>query len=287
MTVVDAGQIGKAAVIGAGTMGAGIANVCASAGIDVVIFDVERIRVQAALDRIGTFLAKSVERGKLSDEAVAEIKAHLHVAEDLADLAGVEVVFEAVSEDFEVKCRVIAEFGEAAPEDAIIASNTSANPITELATAVPAPERFAGMHFFNPAQLMPLVEVVGALQTADHTLEVLEQLAVRLGKEPVRAKDRPGFLLNRLLMPYLNQAIQEYDDGLADAADLDLALELGLGYPVGPLRLLDMIGLDVHMHATSAAWEQARDPHLVAPPLLRRMVAAGRLGDKSGAGFRR
>jgi 3-hydroxybutyryl-CoA dehydrogenase len=142
-----------------------------------------------------------------------------------------------------------------------------------------------GLHFFNPAPVMRLVEVVEAVATAPETTAALETFARRIGKEPVVTKDRPGFLVNRLLMPYLNQVVQDYDDGLASAEDLDAALELGLGYPMGGLKLLDLVGLDVHRNATAAAWEQTRDPHLVPPPLLERMVAAGRLGRKSGRGF--
>lgn len=266
-------------------MGAGIAQVCAAGGLEVQLFDSAQERVDAGLERIDGFLAGSVERGKLSDAKRDEIRGRVSDARDFADLAQTQLVIEAVSENLEVKRQVLRRFGEAVAADAIVATNTSAIPITDLADSVPNPERFAGMHFFNPAPLMGLVEVIGGLRTSEDTLVRLMDLADRLGKEPVRTKDRPGFLLNRLLMPYLNQAIREYDDGLADADDLDAALELGLGYPVGPLRLLDMIGLDVHLHATTAAWEQTRDPHLVAPPLLRRMVAAGRLGNKSGSGF--
>lgn len=157
--------------------------------------------------------------------------------------------------------------------------------MTELAAAVPRPERFGGLHFFNPAPLMPLVEVVAAEQSSDETLEYLEAFAEGLGKQPVRTKDRPGFLVNRLLMPYLNQVVQAYDDGLASAEDMDVALENGLGYPMGGLKLLDMIGLDVHLHATSAAYEQTHSAYLSPPPLLSRMVSAGYLGRKSGRGF--
>jgi 3-hydroxybutyryl-CoA dehydrogenase len=171
-------------------------------------------------------------------------------------------------------------------EDALIASNTSALSLTELAVSVDSPQRFAGLHFFNPAQLMDLVEVVAAIQTAPETVATLTATAEAVGKKPVSTKDRPGFLLNRLLMPYLNQAVQAYDDEIASAEDIDTAVELGLGYPIGPLRLLDMIGLDVHHHATDAAYAQTRDVHFSPPPLLSRMVDAGYLGKKSGTGLR-
>jgi 3-hydroxybutyryl-CoA dehydrogenase len=157
--------------------------------------------------------------------------------------------------------------------------------VTELAATVPRPERFGGLHFFNPAQRMKLVEVVAAEQSSEETLVTLEAFAEGLDKQPVRTKDRPGFLVNRLLMPYLNQVIQAYDDGLASAEDMDTALEMGLGYPMGGLKLLDLIGLDIHLHATSAAYEQTHDLHLSPPPLLSRMVSAGYLGRKAGRGF--
>ena len=194
-------------------------------------------------------------------------------------------MIEAVSEDLEVKRGLLADVAGVVGEAAVIATNTSALSVTAVAAGLPAPERVGGLHFFNPAPLMKLVEVVAAVRTSDATVEFLEGVAERLGKTAVVTKDRPGFLVNRLLMPYLNQVIQDYDDGLAAAEDLDAALELGLGYPLGGLKVLDLVGLDVHLHATQAAWEQSRDPHLVPPPLLERMVDAGVLGRKSGRGF--
>jgi 3-hydroxybutyryl-CoA dehydrogenase len=203
----------------------------------------------------------------------------------LAEVADVDLVIEAVAEDLDLKLAVLGELGQTVRDDAIITTNTSAISVTRLAAAVPGPERVAGLHFFNPAPLMRLVEVVEAVATGAATMTVLEEFVRRIGKEPAVTKDRPGFLVNRLLMPYLNQVIQDYDDGIADADDLDAALELGLGYPMGPLKLLDLIGLDNHLHATQAAYEQTRDAHYAPPPLLERMVDAGRLGRKSGRGF--
>jgi 3-hydroxybutyryl-CoA dehydrogenase len=167
-----------------------------------------------------------------------------------------------------------------------LTTNTSALSVTQLASGVPDPGRFAGLHFFNPAPLMPLIEVVRALQTTPEVVAALHEFCVSLNKAPVEVKDRPGFLVNRLLMPYLNDVIDGYDSGLASAEDLDTALELGLGYRMGPMRLLDVIGLDTHHHATLSAYEQTLDPQYAPPPLLSRMVAAGYLGNKSGRGFR-
>jgi 3-hydroxybutyryl-CoA dehydrogenase len=191
-----------------------------------------------------------------------------------------------VVEELEPKRSLLERVGEVVGVGAIVATNTSSLSVTELAAAVARPERFAGLHFLNPAQLMPLVEVVRALQTADETVAALVEFSRRIGKEPVEVRDRPGFLVNSLLIPYLNQVIQSYDDGLAPADDLDLTVKLGLGYPMGPLELLDLIGLDVHLHASEAAYELTRRPELAPPPLLRKMVAAGYLGRKTGRGFR-
>jgi 3-hydroxybutyryl-CoA dehydrogenase len=276
----------KVAVLGMGTMGAGIAQVCATAGLEVVVLEATEERWQEGRGRMERFLAEGVRRGKVDAEARDGALSRVvgTVADD--DLRGAQLVIEAVVEDLEVKRDVLARAAAAVGEAAIIATNTSAMSVTRLAAGVPVPERFAGLHFFNPAPLMPLVEVVPAVQTSEATTRVLEDFVRRLGKHSVVTMDRPGFLVNRLLMPYLNQAVQDYDDGLAEADDLDAALELGLGYPMGPLKLLDLIGLDNHLHATQAAWEQTRDPHAVPPPLLERLVDAGRLGRKTGHGFR-
>jgi len=277
----------RVAVLGMGTMGAGIAQVCAQAGLDVTVLEASDDRLRDGRERVEGFLAEGVRRGKVEaadrDAALGRLTGTTHAGA----LAGAELVIEAVAEDLSLKRSVLAAVAEAVGDEALIATNTSALPVTELAAGLPRPERVGGLHFFNPAPLMRLVEVVEAVQTSPETLAALEAVVRRLGKEPAVTRDRPGFLVNRLLMPYLNQVVQDYDDGLASAEDLDAALELGLGYPMGGLKLLDLIGLDVHRNATAAAWEQTRDPHHVPPPLLERMVAAGQLGRKSGRGFHR
>ena len=277
---------GRVAVLGYGTMGAGIAQVCAQAGYMVVVLETSEDRLADGRQRLDAFLAEGVRRGKTSEETRAAVLERVRGVTEPAELAGCGWVIEAVVEDLGVKRALLPEVADAVGEAAIIATNTSALSVTELATAVPRPERFGGLHFFNPAPLMRLVEVVRALQTADATVQALLDLAVRLGKEPVETKDRPGFLVNRLLMPYLNQVVQAYDDGIASAQDVDTAVELGLGYPMGALTLLDLIGLDTHLYATEAAYRDTLDPKFAPPPLLRRMVAAGYLGRKSGRGFR-
>jgi 3-hydroxybutyryl-CoA dehydrogenase len=276
---------GNVAVLGFGTMGAGIAQVCAQAGREVVVLEESEERLEDGRRRLETFLEEGVRREKVTEEERSEALARVRGTTEVGDLAGSGVVIEAVVENLETKRTLLLAVADVVGESAIMATNTSALSVTELAATVPRPERFGGLHFFNPAPLMKLVEVVAAVQTSEETLDFLESFAKEIGKEPVRTKDRPGFLVNRLLMPYLNQVVQAYDDGLATAEDMDTALERGLGYPMGGLKLLDLIGLDIHLHATSAAYEQTHDPHLAPPPLLSRMVDAGHLGRKTGRGF--
>lgn len=275
----------KVAVLGFGTMGVGIAQVCAGAGHEVVVLETSEGRLEDGRRRMEGFLDEGVRRGKVTEEARNETIACVRGTTEVGELAGCGVVIEAAVEDLRAKRELLPTVAEAVGEEAVLATNTSALSVTELAATIPRPERFGGLHFFNPAPLMPLVEVVAAEQSSDETLDFLEAFAEGLGKQPIRTKDRPGFLVNRLLMPYLNQVMQAYDDGLASAEDMDTALENGLGYPMGPLNLLDLIGLDVHLHATSAAYEQTHSPYLSPPPLLGRMVSAGYLGRKSGRGF--
>lgn len=274
------------AVLGFGSMGAGIAQVCAQAGHEAVVLETSDERLEDGRRRMEKFLGEGVSRGKMTEEERDAVLSRVRGTTEVGELAGAGVVIEAVAEDPEAKRGLLPAVADVVGEGAIIATNTSALSVTALAASVPKPSRFAGLHFFNPAPLMKLVEVVAAEQSSEETLDALESFARGIGKESVRTKDRPGFLVNRLLMPYLNQVVQAYDDGLATADDLDTALEKGLGYPMGGLKLLDLIGLDVHLHATTAAYEQTYEPSLAPPPLLSRMVDAGYLGRKSGRGFR-
>lgn len=275
-----------AAVLGFGAMGAGIAQVCAQAGLEVAVLDTDAARLAGGARRLREFLDGGVARGKLGAEERDAVLARIRPTTDIAELAGAELVIEAVVEDAAVKKAVLPRVAEVVGPDAVIATNTSALAVTDLAAAVPHPHRFAGLHFFSPAPVMRLVEVVRALQTDDATVTALLEFAQAAGKVAVEVKDRPGFLVNRLLMPYLNDVVQAYDDGLASAHDLDVAVELGLGHPIGPLALLDLVGLDVHEHATGNAYAETLDPQFAPPPLLGRMVAAGYHGRKSGRGFR-
>ncbi len=273
------------AVLGFGTMGSGIATLAARAGHQVVVLEADQGRIGAGFQSMRTFLEDSIRRGKLTEDGLEEIVGRVKGTTEVSEIAGCGVVIEAIVEDIEAKRELLTRLAEAIPDDTIIASNTSALSLTALAAMVPHPGRFAGLHFFNPAPLMKLVEIVAAEQTVPETTEFLEKVALSLGKESVVTKDRPGFLVNRLLMPYLNQVVQAYDDGIATAEDIDASLRLGLGYPMGALELLDVIGLDNHRHATAAAYDQTRDPDHAPPPLLGRMVDAGFLGRKTGRGF--
>lgn len=274
-------------VLGCGTMGSGIAQVFAASGRDVIVLETSQSRIDAGLAAIAGFLDGGIARGKLTEDGKAATLARISATTDVGDVSGADLVVESVSEDAEVKSAVLGDVAAVVGQRVPILTNTSALSVTELAARVPNPSRVAGLHFFNPAPLMRTVEVVRALQTDAELAGKLVALVETLdGKVPVVVRDRPGFLVNALLMPYLNDVIQEYDDGLATAEDIDLALKLGLGYKSGPLEMLDMIGLDVHLHATESAYAATRDDRYAPPPLLRQMVAAGRLGAKTGEGFR-
>ncbi len=276
----------KVAVLGFGTMGAGIAQVVAQSGRDVVVLESEQGRIDAGIAAVDAFLSTGVARGKVTDDEKAATLARIRGTVDVEDLADVDLVIEAVTERKDVKSAVLARVAAVVRAETVVTTNTSAIPVSELATSVPGAERFAGLHFFNPAQLMRVVEIVRALATDDAVIARLEGLVREIGKDPVVVKDRPGFLVNKLFMPYINDVIQAFDDELASAEDIDTAIKLGLGYKMGPLELVDLIGLDVHEHATRSAYEATLDPVYAPPPLLQTMVAAGMLGRKNGRGFR-
>jgi len=276
----------RVAVLGFGTMGAGIAQVVAMSGREVTVLEAGQDRIEAGSAALAGFLDGGVARGKMTESERDETLARIRSTTEPKELDGCDLVIEAVSERFEVKRELFGAVAAVIGDDALIVTNTSALSVTALAASVPGPGRFAGLHFFNPAPLMRVVEVVRALQTEPEVIERLTEFVVALGKEPVVVKDRPGFLVNYLLMPYLNDVVTELDNELASAEDIDTALRLGLGYKLGPLELLDLIGLDVHEHATQSAYDATLDPRFAPPPLLRQMVAAGYHGDKNGMGFR-
>jgi 3-hydroxybutyryl-CoA dehydrogenase len=272
-------------VVGCGLMGSGIAQVAAEAGYTVVVREVSHELAQRGLGRIESFLRKSVEKGKLASGRLTEILSRLSGTTRLADLAGCDLVIEAVVESLDAKRAVFAELDRACPPSAIFASNTSSLSITSMAAVTGRPDRFVGLHFFNPVPLMKLVEVVRSPLTAPTTFDEALAFARSLGKTAVRATDRAGFIVNRLLVPYLLDAVRALEAGVGSVPDVDEAMKLGCGHPMGPFTLLDFIGLDTALFIADIMFEEFREARFAPPPLLRRMVQAGMLGKKSGRGF--
>jgi 3-hydroxybutyryl-CoA dehydrogenase len=278
-------QIRTVGVLGCGLMGAGIAQVSAAAGYRTIVREVEDSLVSNGLGRIEKFLAGGVEKGKLTADDKAKTLANLSGTTRLEDLKGCDVVIEAIIENIDEKASSYATLDSVLPEHAVLCSNTSSLCITELAARTKRPDRFAGLHFFNPVPLMKLVEVVRGLATSDATYQSVFAFAQTLGKEPVTAPDRPGFIVNRLLVPYLLDAIRAYEHGLGTVEDIDKGMKLGCGYPMGPFTLLDFVGLDTTYYIANIMFDEYRESAYAPPPLLKRMVLAGRLGRKSGEGF--
>ncbi|MDZ7801364.1 MAG: 3-hydroxyacyl-CoA dehydrogenase NAD-binding domain-containing protein [Trueperaceae bacterium] len=274
-------------VLGAGTMGAGIAQACATAGHAVTLFDAAEGAASAAHERVRSALDRQAEKGRMSPGEAADAAERITVeTRGLADaVASADAVIEAVVEDDEVKRRVWAEVGQGAPRKALLCTNTSSLSVTALGTASGRPEALCGLHFFVPAPIMPLVEVVRGEATTGDTLARAERLAESLGKTPVRCEDRPGFLVNRLLIPYLNEAATLADEGTSTPDDVDRAMTLGANMPIGPLALADMVGLDVVLSVMESLHREFGDPRYRPAPVLRRMVRAGHLGRKRGRGF--
>ena len=272
-------------VIGAGTMGNGIAQVCAMAGLDVTLVDVSDAAVARGLATLGKSLERLVKKDKLTVAASAAALARVQGTTDYAALAGADLVIEAATENLALKLRILQQLAEVVREDAVIATNTSSISITQLAAAVKAPERFVGMHFFNPVPLMALVEVIGGLQTSEATRERALTFVRSIGKTPIAVKNSPGFAVNRILVPMINEAIFVLQEGLASAEDIDAGMTLGCNQPIGPLALADLIGLDTLLAVMQVFSEGFDDPKYRPAPLLKEMVAAGRLGRKSGRGF--
>jgi 3-hydroxybutyryl-CoA dehydrogenase len=277
---------GSVAVLGLGLMGRGITQTIAQAGVPVTALEVDRARLDAGERAIGDFLAEGVRRGKVTEQQRTQVLGRIGLTTDVEHLADADLVIEAVMENREVKIDILTRVADVVGPNTVIVTNTSALSVTDLAAALPNPGRIAGLHFFNPAPLMPVVEVVAAMQSDPGVVDRLAEFVDAIGKTAVRVKDRPGFLVNRLLMPYLNDVVAELDAELATAEDIDTALKLGLGYRMGPLELLDLIGLDTHHHATGSAYRATLDPQYAPPPLLAQMVAAGYHGRKTGRGFR-
>ena len=278
-------EIRKVGVIGLGTMGAGIAQVCIEAGFETVGREVSLELGERAKERIGGFLTRKVEKGQLAQGDRDTAVERLGITTDIAELTDCDLVIEAAFEDLQVKHELFGELERVVGDDAILASNTSALSVTEIAAACERSERVVGMHFFNPAPLMKLVEIVRAERTADDVFEAAYAFAQRLGKEPIRCHDTPGFVVNRVLIPVLNDCIRVLDEAGVTPEDLDTAMRHGAGWPMGPCALVDLVGIDIHVHASEALYEKTREPRMAPPPRLVRMANAGKLGRKSGEGF--
>lgn len=278
--------IGTVGVVGAGAMGSGIVEVVAKAGVPVVVREIGPEAVEAGAARVEGSLAKAVERGKLESADRDAIVARVTWTTDLADLAGCDLVIEAAPEILDLKLELFRSLDGVLADGAIIATNTSSIPVIDIAMATERPERVCGMHFFNPAPVMQLVEVISTQRTDPAVAETVSAFATDvLDKHVVRCKDRAGFIVNALLVPYLCQAIAMYEAGHASATDIDEAMKLGAGHPMGPLTLGDLIGLDVVLSAAESLYEEYGEHVPAPPPLLRRMVSAGQLGRKTGTGF--
>jgi 3-hydroxybutyryl-CoA dehydrogenase len=274
-------------IVGLGAMGSGIAQLAVEAGFETVGREVDAERGESARDRIGHFLTRKVEKGTLAQDARDAAVARLSVTTELADLAGCDVVIEAAFENVAVKHELFRALESVVRDDAVLATNTSALSVTEIASVLDRPERVVGMHFFNPAPLMPLVEIVRAERTSEQAFEVAYDLGAKLGKTPIRCTDTPGFVVNRVLIPLLNDCVRVLDEARVTVEDLDAGMKHGAGWPMGPCELLDLVGIDVHVHASEAIWEKLREPRMAAPPRLVAMANAGLLGRKSGRGFYR
>jgi len=278
-------EIKTVGVLGCGLMGSGIAQVCATAGYQTIVREVDESVLNKGLGRIEKFLADGVAKGKVTADARAKTLGRLSGTTRFEDLKGSDLIIEAIIENVEEKGKTFAALDAIVGDHTIYCSNTSSLCITELAARTNRPDRFAGLHFFNPVPLMKLVEVIRALTTSDETYRTVFGFAQSLGKDPITAPDRPGFIVNRLLVPYLLDAIRSYEHGLGTVEDIDKGMKLGTGYPMGPFTLLDFVGLDTTYYIANIMFEEYREPAYAPPPLLKRMVLAGRLGRKSGQGF--
>lgn len=277
--------IRKVGVLGAGLMGSGIAEIAARSGYETIVREVSDDLARQGLSRIEASMGKAVEKGKLPAPERDAARSRLSTTTRLEDLSGCDIVIEAIIENLDVKKQTYRELDAVCKPESIFCSNTSSLTITELAMTTKRPDRFAGLHFFNPVPVMKLVEVVRTIATSDETERTVLDFARSLGKEPVRAHDNPGFIVNRLLVPYLLDAIRALEEGVGTQEDIDRAMELGCGHPMGPFKLLDFVGLDTTYYIAEIMFNEYREKRFAPPPLLKRMVLAGRFGRKSGRGF--
>ena len=272
-------------VVGCGLMGSGIAQMSALNGYATTVVEVNDEVLKKGIANIHDFLEKGKKRGKVTDEQIESVKKNLSTATNLSALKDCDLVIEAVTENADLKKKLFKDLAEITRPDCILATNTSSISITEIATVVKNPERMVGMHFFNPVPIMKLVEVIKGLATTDAVMAACREYALSIGKEPITCSDTPAFVVNKLLIPYLLDAVRMVQDGVATPEDVDKAMVHGCGYPMGPITLLDYVGLDTTCHAADVMYEEFREPKYAAPVLLRRMVQAGRWGRKTGRGF--
>ena len=275
----------KVGVLGAGTMGSGIAQVIAQGGYQVILRDIKEEYVEKGLEGINKNLKRSVKKERITQEEMDETLANIETTTEVSDLDDVDLVIEAVNEDMELKKKIFKELDEVTKDDAILASNTSALSITEIATVTERPDKVVGVHFFNPVPVMKLVELIRSITTSDETFEKVEKMVEELGKSPVEVNEAPGFVVNRILVPMINEAAFLLNGGVASAEDIDKAMKLGANHPIGPLALGDMIGLDVCLAIMETLYEEFGDSKYRPCPLLKKKVRADQLGRKTGEGF--
>ena len=278
-------RIRTVAVVGAGLMGSGIAEVCARAGYETWVRELTDDLCRRGLDAIRRSLDRAVEKGKVTAEAREEALSRIHTTTALEDLTSADLVIEAITEEIDLKTELFRALDRLCPPETIFASNTSSLTITQLAAATQRPDRVVGLHFFNPVPVMKLVEVVRTIATSDETFHSAMEFARTLGKEPIEARDASGFIVNRLLVPYILDAIRGLEMGLGSIEDIDKGMTLGTGHPMGPFALADFVGLDTLYRVAEIMFEEYREPRFAPPPLLKRMVTLGRFGRKSGRGF--
>ena len=282
---MKADEVQKVGVVGAGIMGSGIIEVIARSGQDVVFVEISDEKVASGRGAVEKSTGRALDKGKLTEADREGILGRITGGSDVEAVAEVDLVIEAATEDLDIKKELFAAFDRLTRDDVMLATNTSSLPIAELAAQTNRPDKVVGMHFFNPPPVLKLLEVVRGLQTSDETIEFARAYGERIGKTTVLSKDRAGFIVNFLLVPYLNSAVQMLDDGIASKEDIDAAVQLGLAHPMGPLTLLDLIGLDTALYISGVLYDEFKDPIYAAPTLMKRMVSAGYLGRKSGRGF--
>lgn len=278
-------KIRKVGIAGSGTMGSGIAQLVSASGYRVVLIDLNDGLLKKAVSRIEKNLLRLVEKDKITKKIKQQIVSRIITSTNLEELGDCDLVIEAVSENINIKKQLFEKLDTILKKGCIIASNTSTLPIIQLAMITNRPENVVGIHFFNPAPVMKLVEIIKSLTTSDQTVQKAKEFTLSLGKDPVITKDRPGFIVNRILLPMLNEAVFALEEGMGTAQDIDKAMKLGTNHPMGPLELIDLIGLDVILDILDVLFEEFKDPKYRACPLLRQMVRAGHLGRKSGRGF--